>query len=129
MKADKYSVKTLIFVFIISTSISIISSNKKDMIVNSKVIAEGVLSIIALGRTGEELNPSGFALKDPAWIIAPPTKNTTVFLRSNFSLKEYVDKKVHVVGRFLHVPPKKISRLNFMKPYDEMIVDTIYCIK
>ncbi len=129
MKADKYSVNILIFAFIISTSIFMNSAINKgcNTADNSKVSADGMLSIV--NSAFDESYPSGYVLKNPVWIITPPTKNTTVFLRASFSLKEYTDEEVHVVGRFLHVPPKKISRLNFMKPYDEMILDTIYCIK
>ena len=131
MKTFRILYKTIIILIIFIISISINSRARKDYNTNfnSKVIAEGILTIIRAGRTHEIQYPSGYAIKYPVWIVAPPSSNTIVFLRTNrYRLRNFLDKKIHVEGDFFRVPDKKISPIQFTKAYDKIVIDTIYCI-
>lgn len=127
------SFKVLIVITIVCTSVF---TNSTPIInykinINSKVIVEGILTDIAGGGTREILFPSGYAIKYPVWIVSPttPTSSTIIFLDSNnFSFRDFIDKRIHVEGEFFNVPGRKISNIHFTKPYDKIVVDTIYCV-
>ena len=131
MKIFRYLFKILIFVIISIMSISFSSSVVRDQSLNSnsKVIAEGILTIIHKGGTREIQYPSGYAIKYPVWIVAPKSSNPTVFLRTNrYQLGNFLNKKIHVEGNFFRESDKKISPIHFIKAYDKIVVDTIYCM-
>jgi len=130
MKANKYLFRILIVFVIFIISISVNSNTKENNTkFNSRVIAEGIVTLIRGGGTREIHYPSGYALKYPVWLVSPPTTNTIIFLRTNnFPLKNFIDKSVHVEGEFISVPAKKISQIHFTSAYDKIILDTIYCI-
>ena len=132
MEPFKYSNKFLIFIVVIFTTIFIhlTAQNNPNTIINSRVIAEGIVTEIHAGGTREIQYHSGYAIKYPVWIVAPPKTNTLIFLRTNiFPLNNFIDKRVHIEGEFIKVPGQKFSDVSFTAPYDAIILDTIYCIK
>jgi len=132
MKLFKFPNKFLIFIVFICTAIfiNLTAQNNHKAIINSRVIAEGIVTVIHSGGTREILYHSGYAIKNPLWIVAPPETNTLIFLRTNiFPLKNFIVKKVRVEGKFIKVPGKKYSDVSYTASYDAIIVDTIYCIK
>ena len=132
MTPFKFINKFLIFIVIIFTTIfiNLTAQNNHNTIIKSRVIAEGIVTEIFGGGTQEIRNHSGYAIKDPVWIVAPPKTNTLIFLTTNiYPLNNFIDKKVHVEGGYIKVPGQKFSDVSFTASYDAIIVDTIYCIK
>jgi len=127
MRALNYSFIQLIVIIICTSFIITPITYKNHTIYNHKVIVEGELSFIAPYGTREIAYPSGFALKKLKWISEPPTTNTTIFLFAN-NLEKFINKNVHVEGKYLKVQGKKYNNWTFSMPYDKIIVDTIYCI-
>ena len=131
MKTFKYSFNILITLIVTITSISVTSTPVKDYNtgINTRVIAEGIVTIIHGYGTAEIQYPSGYVIEGPVWIVSPPAKCSIIYLRTNINLlNKFVDKKVHVEGEFISVPGRKISEANYTSGYDAINVDTIYCV-
>jgi hypothetical protein len=132
MKTFKYSFSIPIALIVTITSISVTSTPIKDYNtgINTKVIAEGVVTIFHGNGTREILNPSGYVIKDPVWIVPPPTRISIIYLRTNNNLlNNLVDKKVRVEGKYTRVPGTRSGEVNYTSGYDAINVDTIYCVK
>lgn len=132
MKTFKYSFNILIALIITITSISVTSAPVKNYNTNknTRVIAEGIVTMFHGGGTREIQNPSGYVIKDPVWIVPPPTRISIIYLRTNINLlNNFIDKKVRVEGEFISASGRRSGEVNDTSGYDAINVDTIYCVK
>lgn len=122
-----------IFLLIIIIPIVLINSNNTLSVaqstINKKVVAEGTITHILGVYTAEISYHSGYALKNPNWIVSPGDQKTKVFIEPSSLAKNFQDKKVHVEGLFTQIPGEKINSYSFTAPYYVILVDTIYSIE
>jgi hypothetical protein len=112
---------------------TISTSSQQQVQANHKarsVIVEGVVDFFsAKGGTHEGHYQKGYILRNPRWLVTPPDTHLRIFLGGDSTFAEYLNKRVHVEGRYVRIPELKMNGPSFMYAYDLITVDTIYILR